>query len=380
LVVLAFFKYTPFIIDTIFGRAVHNNSNQFQFFRDIIVPIGLSFYTFQSIGYIVDVFRGMKPVKSLRDYFLFISFFPQLEAGPILRARTFIPQLAGPLRATVDDFAEARRRLILGFFQKVVMADNIAPVVNLVYGSPSAFGGADKWIATYGFAFQIYFDFAGYSNIAIGLAAAFGFRIPDNFNNPYFAQSFREFWQRWHISLSAWLRDYLYIPLGGNRLGRFNTYRNLMVTMLLGGLWHGANWTFVTWGALHGFYLVVGRLMPDNIFSASAAAPFVLLRLFITFHLVCLAWVFFRASSIGEGLQIIGSMVNMHDVALSPLLKDRLVYVVMSALFVAFGWFNLTFGSELKVEGWKRAVCEGFMLAAIVLFPGDKNAFIYFQF
>jgi D-alanyl-lipoteichoic acid acyltransferase DltB (MBOAT superfamily) len=262
LVILGFFKYYNFFVSSatdLLGR--------FGFHADpwtlsIILPLGISFYTFQAISYIVDVYRReLEPVRSYRDYLLFVAFFPHLVAGPIQLAKILTAQVVKPRHMTWQGWSEGSLLFLIGMFKKVVVADNLAPMVDLSFSNPSANSALTLLIGLYAFAFQIYADFSGYSDMARGLAKFMGFELMVNFEQPYFSSSITEFWRRWHISLSTWLRDYLYIPLGGNRLGTWNTYRNLFLTMLIGGFWHGASWNFVIWGGLHGVYLSVDKFL-----------------------------------------------------------------------------------------------------------------------
>ena len=261
--VLGFFKYRDFVLETLyalFGAALWPVQPPA---LDLVLPIGISFYTFQTLSYAIDVYRGsQRAARSFLDFALYISFFPQLVAGPIVRSSVFLPQLRRAPRVATYDVEAALVRIGSGLVKKVVFADVLGGYVDPVFSSPDTYGGLNLLLAVYAYAFQIYFDFSGYSDIAIGLARLFGYRIPENFDRPYLAASPREFWRRWHISLSTWLRDYLYVSLGGNRVPAVRVQLNLMITMLLGGLWHGANWNFVLWGGFHGFLLSLQRAVP----------------------------------------------------------------------------------------------------------------------
>src|ERR1700730_9660243 len=265
-------------------------------FFEILLPIGISFFTFHGISYIIDVYRGDVAVcRNPLDMLLYMSFFPQLVAGPIVRAGYFLPQLARPSEGPVP-IAAALLLILGGLFKKVVVANYLATGLgDPVFAAPTSYGGPDLLLATYGYAVQIYCDFSAYSDMAIALAALLGFRFPANFNQPYPAQRLREFWHRWHISLSFWLRDYLYKPLGGNRYGRLKTYRNVMLTMLLGGIWHGAGWKFVGWGAVHGGGLAVERIFEPWLGRRPSSLAGKLVKTSLVFHFVCLGWIFFRA-------------------------------------------------------------------------------------
>ncbi|MEZ6070468.1 MAG: MBOAT family O-acyltransferase [Pirellulales bacterium] len=298
---LAFFKYGNFLLDNFISIVQHLGINYQPVRIDVLLPVGISFYTFQTLSYTIDVYRRrLEPWNSFLDFTLFVTFFPQLVAGPIVRAIDFLWQCATPRRANLDQLGWGLSLMCVGLFEKVVIADGmLAQVTEKVYDVGAPMGVADAWIGTLAFSSQIFCDFAGYSTTAIGVAMCLGFALPDNFHFPYAAIGFSDFWQRWHISLSSWLRDYLYFSLGGNRAGHVRTLQNLIITMFLGGLWHGAAWTFVVWGLLHGVYLVAERLIRLRfggaaIWSTTPARVFLAL---LTFLLVCLAWVPFRAAT-----------------------------------------------------------------------------------
>src|SRR5438105_3523566 len=278
-------------------------------FVEILLPIGISFFTFHGISYVTDVYRGDALVcRNPLDMALYMSFFPQLVAGPIVRAAYFLPQLARPSAEPIP-IAPALLLILGGLFKKVVIANYLAAgLVDPVFAAPTSYGAPDLLLAVYGYAVQIYCDFSAYSDIAIALAALLGLRFPANFKQPYRAERLREFWQRWHISLSTWLRDYLYRPLGGNRHGRLKTYRNLMLTMLLGGIWHGAGWKFIAWGALHGGGLALERLLEPWIGRRALSPAAKIVATLIVFHFVCLAWIFFRAEDFAVASLYIGGL------------------------------------------------------------------------
>jgi D-alanyl-lipoteichoic acid acyltransferase DltB (MBOAT superfamily) len=283
----------------------------------LLLPIGISFYTFQSLGYVIDVYRGdIKAERHFGKFALFVSFFPQLLAGPIARAGKMIPQFSEKHSFSYDRLINGLIMVLWGFFKKIVIADRLAVLVNQVYGNPTNYSGWGLIIATYCFAFQIYCDFSGYSNIAIGVAKILGYELPDNFNRPYFAQSIREFWKRWHMTLNQWFRDYVYIPLGGNRVAKWRLILNTLIVFAITGLWHGAAWTFVIWGLLHGFYLVAEILL-GGIFGRIKFWPkvqnfflFKGFKIFLTFHLVLFAWIFFRANSISDAFYIVNHLFD----------------------------------------------------------------------
>jgi D-alanyl-lipoteichoic acid acyltransferase DltB (MBOAT superfamily) len=304
---LFYFKYTDFFI-----QILNNNLGAHINPLNILLPVGISFYTFENISYVVDVYRGeFVPVKKFNRYLLFLSFFPKLVMGPIVRAKDFIPQIDKPYRINKDDFSEGFFLIITGLFRKLVISDYITVnFVNYIFDAPGKYSGLECLFAVYGYAVIIYCDFSGYSSIAIGIARWLGFTIPANFISPYQSTSITEFWRRWHISLSSWLRDYLYIPLGGNRLGKIRTYVNLFITMLLGGLWHGASFNFIVWGGLHGVALSVHKLWGEA--TGKIAANFTRSRLYriftllLTFHFVCFCWIFFKA----KNFTVAGDMIN----------------------------------------------------------------------
>jgi D-alanyl-lipoteichoic acid acyltransferase DltB (MBOAT superfamily) len=384
---LGFFKYGNFALENFIAIAASAGIQYQPAALDIILPVGISFYTFQTLSYTLDVYRGhLKPADSFLNYALFVTFFPQLVAGPIVRASEFLPQTEQPTRATRDQLTWGFGLIILGLFQKVAIADGLlAPVVEAVYDSALSPSPIAAGIATLAFAGQIFCDFAGYSTIAIGCALCLGFSLPDNFRFPYAAIGFSDFWRRWHISLSSWLRDYLYISLGGNRYGRLKRYRNLMLTMLLGGLWHGASWNFVIWGFLHGLYLVLEQL-GIFLFGGWAIWRRWIARLALgatTFGLVCFAWIFFRAQTLERAVDIIKGMALIGPRELY--VPDRDVFIVgavMGALLLFHALLrNMTLEEGVRrVPPLLRVVVLSLMLAAVAMSPGEDRAFIYFQF
>ncbi len=396
---LGFFKYFNFFADSF--------ADLIQFFGmtpnwhtlNIILPVGISFYTFQSMSYTIDVYRkeiGWEP--SLLRFATFIAFFPQLVAGPIVRAIDFLPQMYEDKRFSWHNFNSGLGRVMWGFFKKVAIADSIAPFVDQVFDVPQAFSSSHLLLGVVFYSFQIYCDFSGYSDIAIGLARMLGYTFPENFRTPYFSASFSEFWARWHISLSTWLRDYLYIPLGGNRNGKFNTYKNNMLTMLLGGLWHGANWAFVFWGFLHGLYLIGQRVVQPRwrSFVRMTHMPVWLDRgvaIATVYILTLVAWVYFRAGSIGlaggdsfgTANAVLGgilrfenfnfdSVVNKFQAVKGMVLIGILLLVELTN--VRFRWNE----RQLAQPVW-RVVILAALLWLIALFGTfGGSAFIYFQF
>src|SRR5438552_465853 len=306
---LGIFKYLDFFVLSANELArLLGLQHELPFF-EVLLPVGISFFTFHGISYLVDVYRGDVAVcRNPLDMALYMSFFPQLVAGPIVRAAYFLPQLARPSAEPIP-IAPALLLILGGLFKKVVIANYLATgLVDPVFAAPTSYGAPDLLLAVYGYAVQIYCDFSAYSDMAIALAALLGFRFPANFNQPYRAERLREFWQRWHISLSTWLRDYLYKPLGGNREGRLKTYRNLLLTMLLGGLWHGAAWKFIAWGALHGGGLTVERMLEPWIGRRALSPVAKIVATLVVFHFVCFAWIFFRAEDFGMAALYIGGL------------------------------------------------------------------------
>jgi D-alanyl-lipoteichoic acid acyltransferase DltB (MBOAT superfamily) len=385
--VLAYFKYGNFLLENFVAgmQAMGIDYKPAPF--DIILPIGISFYTFHSLSYTLDVYLGRAtPWDSVLDFALYVTFFPALVAGPILRSSQFLPQCRSPRRASAQMFGWGMALLFLGLFQKQVVADVVmAPAVDHVFKPGRDVGFLDAWIGTLAFAGQIVSDFAGYSTSAIGVALCLGFTMPDNFRFPYAAIGFSDFWQRWHISLSSFLRDYLYIPLGGNRKGPTRTYVNLMLTMLIGGLWHGASWTFVVWGGLHGMYLIGERVaehtLPPGAWRQTLWAR--LLGVAVTFVLVCIAWVFFRAESFGQAFSLIGSMFGLvHGERVLEGGNYPLVGGAMLAILAIHWWMrDRTIEQVADRTPWGlRSVVLGAMIIAVVLMQEKERAFLYFQF
>ncbi|MEA2408734.1 MAG: alginate O-acetyltransferase complex protein AlgI, partial [Thermoleophilaceae bacterium] len=346
----------------------------------IVLPIGISFFTFQAISYTVDVYRELIPPASTLDVSIYLSFFPHLVAGPIVRANELLPQLRTPRDPRTVLAGPAIFLIAGGLLKKTVIADELARrVVDPVYNDPAAHSGAEITLAFYAFAAQIYCDFSGYTDMAIGLALLLGYQLPQNFNRPYLALSLRDFWRRWHMTLSRWLRDYLYIPLGGSRGGRLRTYRNLMITMLLGGLWHGAAWTFVIWGGIHGGALSAERWARERYagFRMPAWAAWL-----VTFHVVCVAWVFFRAPDLGTAFDVLGGLGLSGP---SPLVTVPVVFLVVAAVAIQAlppGWW-------LEAEAWfvaRPVVLQGIAVGAILVAAdaavGQQGVapFIYFRF
>lgn len=381
---LAIFKYANWVIATLNGGATALGSAFHVTPIDVLLPVGISFYTFQSLSYTIDVYRGvLPPRRNLLDYALAVAFFPQLEAGPIVRAREFFHELDGEQRVLAADVQRALALIMLGYVKKLVIADNLAMVVDAVFDQPAMHGFWDTLLAVYAFAFQIYCDFSGYTDIATGCALLLGIRFPRNFNYPYVAESFQDFWRRWHITLSRWLRDYLYISLGGNRRGTSRTYANLMTTMLLGGLWHGASWNFVIWGGLHGLYLAFERAVLFRLrWWNSGAWPMHAVRVIVTFNLTCFAWIFFRAHTLGQGRAILASLAHP-SLGTFQAGDHAGLALLLAVLFIA--QFVGAYGRLVDRLADSRgmlfpAALAASMLALIWFTPAATIPFIYFQF
>jgi D-alanyl-lipoteichoic acid acyltransferase DltB (MBOAT superfamily) len=347
---------------------------------NLTLPLGISFYTFMSMAYVIDVYRREIPARrSLLQMALFVSYFPHLVAGPILRASSLLPQLE--VRHTLD-WKNVRRGVALilwGMLIKVYIADSAARLVSEAYAAPGATSGSGLLLATYAFAVQIYCDFSGYSDIAIGSALLLGVRLPENFQRPYLALTMRDFWRRWHISLSTWLRDYLYVPLGGNRKGEVRTYVNLFLTMLLGGLWHGAGWNWVIWGALHGSVLAVERALGIESMS-SANRMLRLLRWFVTFHLVCLSWVFFRSPSFAGAWEVVTRIATQASGEWYGGVRPLVLLGLVLALDFSGARDKWIAFAETRGKLVRWVAVPAVALLAITFQGASNPEFIYFQF
>jgi alginate O-acetyltransferase complex protein AlgI len=378
---LGFFKYYNFFASNI-AHVLHRPENAFAL--GIILPLGISFHTFQSMSYVMDVYRKeQEPIVNPIDYALYIAFFPQLVAGPIVRAREFFGDLYHWQRPSSDDVLRGLLLLFLGLAKKMVLADQFAQIANGYFHDVSKQPGmVPAWSAVIAFGIQIYFDFSGYTDMAIGMAKLLGFHFPVNFRRPYLASSITDFWHRWHISLSRWLRDYLYIPLGGNRYGRWQTYRNLMLTMLLGGLWHGASWNFVVWGGYHGALLGFERMFRGKRFAEPARwTMWYPLQAAITFGLVMIGWVFFRAANFHDSLYVLHQMFFVpHGAELIPRWERilALITLLLAVLEEKKEWFEEVSLGPAWAYG---AVCALLLLAVeLIGFTEKAVPFVYFQF
>ncbi len=373
---LGFFKYYNFLAGN-FAYVLGQDAQAFAL--HIVLPLGISFHTFQSMSYVIDVYRReQEPIRNPVDYALFVAFFPQLVAGPIVRAREFFGDLYNWRRPLADEVLDGAFLLILGLAKKMVMADQFAQISDGYFKNVTAHPGMlTAWSGAAAFAMQIYFDFSGYTDMAIGMAKLFGFHFPLNFRRPYLASSITDFWHRWHISLSRWLRDYLYIPLGGNRKGFMLTYRNLMITMLLGGLWHGASWNFVIWGGYHGVLLAIERPLPSR--TIRLLYPF---QAALTFALVTIGWVFFRAANLQDSVYVLRQMFA--GSVSGPMLIPQWA-LILAGITLAFAlleeqwqWFE---GLASK-PAWVYGLACAILLFAVELlgFTDMAVPFVYFQF
>ncbi len=403
LLLLSYFKYAYFFTSTV-NDIFNTNFEVYNFLADITnsltgshfdisvigLPVGISFFTFQTISYAVDVYRNkVKPVKSIIDFGFYVSFFPQLVAGPIVRASEFIPQLYQRYHLTKEEFGYAVFLILNGLTKKIFIGDFLAVnLIDRVFSNPLGYTGFENLFALYGYSLQVYCDFSGYTDIAIGIALLMGFRLPKNFNSPYKAHNVGNFWKRWHISLSSWLKDYLYIPLGGNRKGKIRTNVNLMLTMLLGGLWHGASWDFVIWGALNGVGLLVykywKRISPYEK-STHWLAHF--WKVFLTFNFITFTRIWFRSESMTHANQFVAQLWNHMDLSLAPqvIWSYRTVFLVMM-----FGYLVHWLPSSVKARyrDWfiRTPIYMKVIIASVVVFiiyqawSADLQPFIYFQF
>src|SRR5881275_1799969 len=385
---LGFFKYGNFLLENFQWLLARIGIIYQPPHLDILLPVGISFYTFHSLSYTLDIYRGvLKPTKSLRDFVLAVSFFPQLVAGPIVRAGDFLPQLVRPQPLREGQFLWGLLLMTLGLFEKVVLADTmLSGSADRIFTYAGPLIALDSWLGVMAFAGQIFFDFAGYSTCAIGAALCLGFHLKDNFRFPYAAIGFSDFWRRWHISLSTFLRDYLYIPLGGNRVGWTRAAINLVIVMFLGGLWHGAAWTFVVWGLLHGSYLVIEHasraLIGERAWTENFAVK--LLLGLVTYGAVCLAWVFFRASDFTIATRMLRGMFGGHPHGDAILATREMLQIGIVTFFMMLAHWSLR---ETNVETavtrlprWVVTSAWALMASAIILTQGTSNAFIYFQF
>lgn len=392
---LVFFKYSLFMLQNVERLLGISLGLENSFWANMILPIGISFYTFQIIAYVVDVYkRRLEPAKSWLEFWTFISLFAHSAAGPILRGKEFLPQLRNlqNIRFKPVGFKLGIAYITMGLAKKLLLADQIAPYVNSFFARSAELGGAEAWVAAYLFAFQIFFDFSAYSDMAVGIGHLLGLRLDINFRTPYLSANSVEFWRRWHITLSGWIRDYIYIPLGGSRVHKYRMYFNLVFAMTLSGLWHGAAWTFIIWGLYHGL-LQVGHHIYKNILKRLGWVKLQTNKLyhaaaiFVFFHLVVIGWVFFRAQGMTNAIHMVKSMLTMNPFDIPPILYKYFAFVALLFLlhiaeaFVVKRFRRLSLLWQLRVPTIVRAVVYS-IIAIILLFNlgGEHSSFIYFQF
>ena len=384
--ILGFFKYFNFFIDSANLLAASLNLNWNLSTLNIILPVGISFFTFQSMSYSIDIYRRkLQPADSFRDFALFIAFFPQLVAGPIVRAKEFLPQLKVPIRLNPENFSIGFQIFLCGLIKKALIADRLAIYVDKVYATPEIYSAGTLWLALISYAIQIFCDFAGYSEMAIGLALCLGFKLPQNFNLPYTATSIQDFWRRWHMSLSTWLRDYLYISLGGNRLGSGRTYVNLMITMVLGGLWHGASWNFAIWGGLHGGALAINRAWSNMNLGWPPGNLGRMLGWLMTMLVVGFGWLIFRISSLDVGLEIAERMVFGPVVGISWYYAPLLIFLPIIIVAHVLGRLRERRGLSpmpiFDLTSFTGLFAVALIILGVLLYsPIGASPFIYFQF
>jgi D-alanyl-lipoteichoic acid acyltransferase DltB (MBOAT superfamily) len=381
--ILIFFKYLNFFIESFHDAFSFAGFSLNTNLLNVILPIGISFYTFQTISYTIDVYRKkIKPTNNIVSFFSYVSFFPQLVAGPIERASNLLPQFNYRRKFNYINSVDGLKQILWGMFKKVVIADNCAYYVNLIFSDPSAFSGSTLLLALLLFSFQIYGDFSGYSDIAIGTAKLFGFNLRSNFNYPYFSRYIHEFWKRWHISLSSWFRDYLYIPLGGNRCNKIKTIRNILLVFLVSGLWHGANYTFILWGILNAIYLIPSLLNPTKIKESNPSLTD-LPKIITCFLLISFSWVFFRSENIGNSFSYIYNLFSPSLFSIpSPIPQYEIITI---GIFLAIEWAGRNYNNPLKLtsllSNWKlRYLIYYALIYSIIFHGGNKQDFIYFQF
>jgi len=389
LLLLGYFKYLNFFIESFIelGNSIGLSSdyNTLQ----IILPVGISFYTFQTLSYTIDVYRKeIKPTSNFIIFATYVSFFPQLVAGPIERAKHLLPQFINSRKFDLNNAKSGIQLIIWGLFQKMVIADNCATFVNAIFNSYDRLDSLSLLLGAFYFAFQIYCDFAGYSNIAIGTARLFGFDLMRNFNYPYFSKNISEFWRRWHISLSTWFRDYLYIPLGGSRGSKLQQLRNVFIIFLVSGFWHGANWTFIAWGGLHALFFApilfkrsrTNLMVKEKEHTTNTFGD--LIRILFTFFITCIAWVFFRSSTISDSFEYLKRIINNHSFKIEYLTIERysVEMVLLIVIFIIIEWFNKS--KEQPLSGKFELLKTISIIWMILLFGvfSDHSTFIYFQF
>ncbi|TGL88325.1 MBOAT family protein [Leptospira congkakensis] len=389
--ILLFFKYGHFIAEN-WANVFGGSSLDVEFWSHWLLPVGISFYTFQSISYLVDVYRKeLEPERKFSSYLLFLSFFPQLVAGPIVTAKSFLPQIRRPLPFLKTPVLFAVFLILLGLFKKMVIADHLAETSDFAFTHTADISTKALWIGMFSYSFQIYCDFSGYTDIAQGAALLFGFRLPENFKMPYLSSGFSEFWTRWHISLSQWLKKYVYISLGGNRVSQLFTYRNLFLVMAIGGFWHGASWNFFVWGASHGFLLILERwaLVGSRVWNVAWMRP---VRILITFLLVSFLWIFFRSSDFTSSLSYLQGLFTKKEGFSLPYTFEMTFVYCLFFILIGHVLGNLYFNDNKQLLGeFKKlenslgktaifAVLTSISLVLIVLFSADSKPFVYFVF
>lgn len=382
--VLGFFKYYNFFTETLNGAfQLLGQGNLFPHL-DLILPIGISFYTFQSMSYVIDVYRrSASSHGSLLEFSSYVTLFPHQISGPLVRHNFIVPQLesAETYKFNYENFWRGVSFFVFGLSKKMLIADRVAEAIDPVISNISQASNLEAIFAMIGYTVQLYYDFSGYSDMAVGLGLMMNIKFPANFNSPYKSRSITEFWKRWHITLSSWLRDYFYISLGGNRKGVLFTYRNLFLTMLIGGLWHGANWTFVLWGAIHGLALAIERIFNDKKIDILKSG---ILKWVLTFFVVSIAWVFFRANSVSDALLWLGKVFDWtggftNDLTFMPIKYRDKFYILsliglVSALFARNTW-------EMKfLPSWKNAFITAILFVICLMYMGEQSPFLYFQF
>ena len=381
---LGFFKYYHFFVDSVVLGLARLGLEASAPTLHVVLPAGISFFTFQTMSYTIDVYRRkLEPQRDFLDFALFVGFFPQLVSGPIVRATQFLPQLSAPRVLANVDVRRALLLFALGYLKKACVADSVASVIDPVFGDPTHYGGLDRVLAAVLYSVQIYCDFSGYTDMAIGSAVLLGYELTINFEAPYFSTSVREFWQRWHISLSTWLRDYLYIPLGGNRGGRLFAMRNLMLTMLLGGLWHGANWTFILWGFLHGLALAVQRAVSGRGAPRAPARGVALASWLLTFAWVVLCFTIFRCPDIGTAWSFIARRATTHGASVKHLSLDLWLLVALLGGAHYYLWSRrVVLKARVRAlrDYWFYPALGAATSLMLYMTPASSAPFIYFQF
>lgn len=386
---LLYFKYANFFIENVSTTLVSAGFEEIKWVA-VALPIGISFFTFHELSYVIDVYRGVKkPMKNIADYALYILLFPQLIAGPIVRFNEIADQIIDrKANETLDNRLQGLFRFIIGLAKKVLIANSMAVVADQLFNAGAANLSTEQaWIGALAYTFQIYFDFSGYSDMAIGMARMMGFKFPENFNNPYIAQSITDFWRRWHMTLSRWMRDYLYIPLGGNKVPTWRMYFNLWVVFIISGFWHGAEWNFLVWGCYHGLFLVLDKLFLTKLTSYIGKLP----RIALTFFLVVIGWVFFRADNLAAATDYLQVMFGSGNAGIDFVYDTKFVYLLIAAAFFSF------YGGIKPIENWQinylekpkegwRLVGVAFVMAVLFLASSGElaatgfNPFIYFRF